>query len=387
MGYALLTAGLGCSLWCLFYSLGVWTVLRSARLANVKVAPSEDWPRLSIVFAARDEEEEIGAALEALMCLDYPSLEVIAVDDRSTDSTGRIIDEMASRDSRLKAVHIDTLPEGWLGKVNALDRGFRESAGEWVLFTDADVKLAPDTLRKALSFADQRDAEHVVLFPKLLGASYLLEVAFVAFSILFMTGTRAFMVGRPGSKAYIGVGAFNLVKREALERSKGFEWLRMEVGDDVGLGLLMRDAGARTIFAFAGMGVHLVWYENLSQMVRGMEKNMFMTSHYRYHRLALQVTLLTAFGLSPLVLLLPSAPVALKALAALALLLSAGLGIASRGLFISRITPYFLGPLGFLLVTFMILNSGIKCALRGGIIWRETFYPIDLLRKGQRVRL
>ena len=165
MGYVLLAAGLGCSLWCLVYSLGVWTVLSSARLTNIEETYRDDWPSLSVVFAARDEEMEIGASLRALMSLDYPSLEIVAVNDRSTDSTGRIIDEMAQRDRRIKPVHIDTLPEGWLGKVYALDRGFRESGGEWVLFTDADVKLAPDTLSKALSYAHEMDAEHVVLFP------------------------------------------------------------------------------------------------------------------------------------------------------------------------------------------------------------------------------
>ena len=387
MGYVLLTAGIGCCLWCLVYSLGIWTVLSSARLSNIEVAPGDSWPSLSVIFAARDEEAEIGDALKALMDLHYPSLEIVAVNDRSSDSTGRIIDGMAARDSRIKAVHIDILPEGWLGKVNALNRGFMESSGQWVLFTDADVKLAPDTLKRALSYARQKDAEHVVLFPKLLGASYLLEVAFVAFSILFMTGTRAFMVGRPGSKAFIGVGAFNLVKRDAFARSKRFEWLKMEVADDVGVGLLMRDAGAKTAFAFAEMGVHLVWYENLRQMVRGMEKNMFSSSWYSYPRLALQVTVLTAFSLSPLAAFLPSATPGLKALAALAIFLTVALGIFSRRLFISRTTPYFLGPPGFLIVTFMILNSGIKCALKGGIEWRGTLYPLEWLRKGQRVRL
>lgn len=382
----MLAGGIGCSLWIASYLLGVWTVLRSPRLSRVSPSQTDDWPSLSIVFAARDEEREIGQALEAFISQDYPSLEVIAVDDRSSDATGEIIDEMARRDSRIRPVHIETLPEGWLGKVNALNEGLERSTGEWVLFTDADVMLAPDTLRKSISFANEKSADHVVMFPRLLGASYLLEVAFVAFSILLMTGTRAYRVGKPGSKAFIGVGAFNLVRREAFLRSKGFQWLRMEVADDMGVGLLMRDAGARTAFAFGEMGVSLVWYENLRQMVRGMEKNMFSSAWYSYPRLALLITLLTAFGLAPLTALLPSAPIAIKILSAAAFVSSAALGLASRKLFIGRTTPYLLGPLGFLLVTFMILNSGIRCALRGGIIWRGTLYPLDWLRKGQRVR-
>ena len=387
MGYMFLAAGIGCCVWISVYAIGVWTVIRGARLAGVKAPARQTWPSISVVFAARDEEEEIGDAIEALLAQDYPGLEVIAVNDRSSDATGRIIDQMAKIDSRLRAVHVDTLPEGWLGKVNALDRGFRESDGEWVLFTDADVKLAPDTLKKAVTFAEKNNAEHLVLFPKLLEASYMLEVAFAAFSILLMTSTKAFRIGSPGSRAYIGVGAFNMVQRQALTRSEGFEWLKMEVGDDLGLGLLLRNAGAKVAFAFAEMGVSLVWYRSLGQMFHGMQKNLFSSARYSYLMLVPLLALLTIFSLSPLVVLLPSAPTALILLSALAFLSSIALGLTSRGLFVSRVTPYFLGPLGFMLVTLMIANSGLMCALRGGIDWRGTLYPLKALRKGQRVKL
>lgn len=387
MGYAFIAAGAGCCIWIALYSIGVWTVRRSPRLADITPGVREYWPPVSVVLAARDEEKEIGATIKALLSMDYPGIEVIAVNDRSTDSTGSIIDDIASRDSRLRAVHIDTLPEGWLGKVNALGRGFRRASGKWVLFTDADVKLAPDTLKKAVTFAEQSGAEHLVLFPKLLGASFMLEVAFVAFSVLFMTGTRAFNIGRPGTRAYIGVGAFNMARREALMRSKGFEWLRMEVADDVGLGLLLHNAGARTVFAFAEMGVHLRWYTKLPEMFRGMRKNLFSAARYSYLRLALMLMLLSVFSLSPLAGLLPQAPAGLRILSAMALFSCAALAAASGRLFISRVTPYLLGPLGFLLITLMIASSGLRCALRGGIDWRGTFYHIEALRKGQRVKL
>jgi len=387
MGYIFMAAGIGCCGWVSVYAIGVWTVIRAARLACVEAPPRQKWPSISVIFAARDEEEEIGAAMEALLSQDYPDFEVIAVNDRSSDATGRIIDHMAEKDSRLRAVHVDTLPQGWLGKVNALDKGLQESGGEWLLFTDADVKLATDTLKKAVTFAERNNAEHLVLFPKLLEASYLLEVAFAAFSILLMTSTRAFRIGRPGSRAYIGVGAFNMVRREALRRSEGFEWLKMEVGDDLGLGLLLRNAGAKVVFAFAEMSVSLVWYRSLGQMFHGMQKNLFSAARYSYLRLIPLLALLTVFSLSPLAGLLPSAPTALRVLSALALFSGVALGLASRGLFVSRVTPYFLGPVGFLLVTLMIANSGLMCALRGGIDWRGTLYPLEALRKGQRVKL
>ena len=388
MGYIYLTAAMGCIACIALYCLGAWTVTHAARLAHVNPPARDDWPAISVVFAARDEALSIGHSIDTLLSLDYPALEVIAVNDRSSDATGRIIDEAARRDPRLRAVHIHTLPEGWLGKVHALERGFQESSdGQWLLFTDADVKFAPDTLKKAVTMAEARDVQHLVLFPKLIEASFWLEVAFVAFSVLFMAGTKAFRVGRPGSRAFIGVGAFNMVKRETLKRSKGFEWLRMEVADDVGLGMLMRDAGARAAFAFAEMGVHLAWYRTLAQMFRGMQKNLFMAAYYSYSRLVPMLVLLTVMGLSPLMGLVPGAPPALKALSVASLLSTAALGLSSRRLFISRTVPYLLGPLGFLLITMMMVNSALICAIKGGIEWRGTLYPLKALRKGQRVKL
>lgn len=388
-GYIFIAAAFSCSVWIILHLIGIWTVAKGPRLKDTGLDRNHPpLPALSVIFAARDEEESIRASLKAHLNSDYPDLEVVAVNDRSLDSTGRIIDEMAARDSRIKAVHIDTLPKGWLGKVHALDKGLEKaSRGKWVIFTDADVRLEHDTLSRAVSMTQKRGLDHLVLFPKLIKGTFMLDMAFIAFSILFLAGTRAFTIGRPGSRAFIGVGAFNMVRREVLDRTEGFEWLRMEIGDDVGLGLLLKNAGARTGFAFAGMGVHLQWYKDLPAMFNGMSKNLFSVARYSYARLALMLTVLAIFALSPLAILIPTSPLWLKCLSVSALLVQLPLGLVSRGLFIGRVTPYLFGPLGFMLVTMMIANSALRCTLKGGIEWRGTLYPIDEIRKGQRVKL
>src|SRR5947208_6957079 len=138
---------------------GLRVAYGAIRLPWIKdFAPATDsaCPRVSILFAARDEEEKLPAALATLMGIDYPDLEVIAVDDRSQDSTGRILDEFAAAHPRLRVVHVDTLPKGWLGKPHALQKAYEASSGEWLLFTDADVRFKPDVLWRAISRVQMR---------------------------------------------------------------------------------------------------------------------------------------------------------------------------------------------------------------------------------------
>src|SRR5258707_15548330 len=122
-------------------------------------APDTECPRASILFAARDEEEKLPAALATLMEIDYPELEVVAVDDRSQDATGRILDEFAAVHPRLGVVHITQLPAGWLGKPHAVQKAYEASKGDWLLFTDADVRFKPDALRRAIALAKARNLE------------------------------------------------------------------------------------------------------------------------------------------------------------------------------------------------------------------------------------
>src|SRR5262245_10791788 len=104
------------------------------RLQKFPLAKDEDCPGISVIFAARDEEEKLRGALETLLALDYPKLEIVAVDDRSTDATPAIFAECAAKDRRLRVVRILDLPTGWLGKPHALLKGYEASSGEWLVF-------------------------------------------------------------------------------------------------------------------------------------------------------------------------------------------------------------------------------------------------------------
>ena len=137
---------------------------RSIRgLASAPARADADLPSVTIIAAARDEAARAEHAADSLRAQSYPGLEIVLVDDRSTDATGEILDRLAASDSRIRSLHVTELPEGWLGKCHALARGAEEAKGEWLLFTDGDVWMKPDALRQAISLAKDLGADHLAV--------------------------------------------------------------------------------------------------------------------------------------------------------------------------------------------------------------------------------
>src|SRR5450432_3059981 len=126
--------------------------------------------RVSIIVPARNEEADIEKTLNLLLALDFDNYEIIAVDDRSNDRTGEIMDRVAASSAAkgLRVLHIRELPAGWMGKTHAMWTASNLASGDWLLFTDADVLFKRDSLRRALAYAEAERADHVVLFPQMI---------------------------------------------------------------------------------------------------------------------------------------------------------------------------------------------------------------------------
>jgi glycosyltransferase involved in cell wall biosynthesis len=360
------------------------------RLADLALPEPLPWPRVSVVAAACDEADKIEPAARSLLAEDYPDLELVFVDDRSTDSTGAIIDRLAAKDKRVKAIHVRELPAGWLGKVHALDRGLRESTGALVLFTDADVHFSRGALRRAVAYAEQQGLGHLAALPELWPASFLADAMMSVFLRQFMMAVRPWAVGDPKSRAFIGIGAFNLVRRSAFDATPGLEWLRLEQGDDVGLGLMMKRSGARCGVVNARGLVALHWYRTVREAAVGGEKGWATGLRFSLWRAFIAAGLLMALELSPLLTLLPLAfdPVRPAGYA--------GFGVlAACAAAVGRATPWnrraailrsLAGPLTAPLLAALTIRAAILGRRRGGILWRGTLYPTQMLRGGMRVK-
>jgi len=359
------------------------TAIGSAKIPALEsVAPLEDsqCPTVSILFTARDEAEKLPAALETFLALDYPRLEVVAVDDRSEDATPQILGA-AQRDSRLKFVRVNELPAGWLGKPHGLQKAFENSSGEWLVFTDADVHFSRDLLRRSVALAQKERWDHLTLLSSVEMHSPGEKITMTFFAMGFLMGVRPWRVHDPQSKGYAGVGAFQMIRRSAYEVMGEHRRLAMEVVDDMKLGKLVKEAGIRSGVAKAWDRVRVRWHAGVGNIVRGTTKNFFAAAGYNLGLAIFQL------GMLLLVCVLPW--VALPFLRGWALVLDAiavGMTIAMEaGVAIEvGISPVYAltEPVGALVFSWMLARSVIVTLWSGGITWRGTFYPLEDLRRG-----
>ena len=340
-------------------------------------------PRVSIIVPARNEEAAIEPALRSLLALDYDNYEVIAVDDRSTDRTGEIMDSLQnnSPESLLKVIHHTELPSGWLGKTHAMWTAANQASGEWLLFTDADVMFKPESLRRALAYAEAEHADHVVLFPQMIMHSPGERMMIAFFQTLFVFGHRPWKVADPKTKDHMGVGAFNLVRRSAYEAVGTYKALRMEVVDDMKLGKVVKNAGFAQRNVFGGDLISIHWARGAMGIVNNLTKNFFAVLSFQRGR-----TVLSAFGLLFLNLgpflgtWLAHGWMRLPYAVALGSMFAIYVGMSRR----SSVRPYYflLHPVSTLLFTYTLLRSMFLALSNDGIVWRGTKYPLEELRKG-----
>jgi hypothetical protein len=355
-------------------------------LARVAPPAPARWPRVTLVVPARDEQAELEAALTSRLADDYPALEVVVVDDRSRDATGRIADALAARDGRVCVVHVRELPEGWLGKNHALHVGAQTARGEWLLFSDADVHFRPGALRRAVAWSEAHGLDHLAVVPELWQTTFWLDVALAAFGRSFAMSRRVWRVADPRSAAAVGVGAFNLVRRSALERSAGFPWLALDVADDVALGLLLKRSGARCGVAQGTDLVGVAWYRDLPAMARGLEKNTFALFGCSLARVAAATAAYLMLELGAFVGLVPAGPVWVSVVAAGALLPGLVIGAVAARETRRPVVASLLAPASALLMGWILLRAGLVGRRRGGVDWRGTHVPAATLRGAQRVR-
>lgn len=394
------TLALGAIWFCLIFWVEAFRLqVRAARrIPRLREVQPQVWsvegpaPRLAVVVPARDEGSRLEACLESLLSQDYPNLVVVAVDDRSTDRSGEAMDRAAARDSRVHPIHITQLPRGWLGKNHANWLGWkraRELGAEWVLFTDGDVRFGEGTLSRAITLCLRLRLDHLTVFPRLLPGG-LGETLFVAgfllwFSVRFQPGE----VGRRGSRRFLGLGAFNLVRRGAYEAVGTHAALRLTVADDMALGKLLQQAGCASRVADGRDLVSLRWYEGLGSALRGLHKNAFASMQF-----SLPVTLLSAAGLllmnglpwlAPWLTHGPTRAAAMAALALLCLCYYQSARALGRPRHVSLVVALLNGLAG-LMFAWVLVSSAAVTLRQGGVRWRDTLYPLEELRSAQ-VRL
>lgn len=352
---------------------------RLCRLETIEPLDDERLPRVSVIVAARNEERDVEQGLQSLLLLDYSDLEVMVVDDRSTDRTGEILDRIAAADPRLKVVHITELPKGWLGKNHALQHGADQASGQLLLFTDADVVMDPSVLRRSVSHLIRNDIDHLPMLFRIQMPNWLLDSFVVTFTIYLMTYCRPWNCPNPKSDAHIGIGAFNLVRADVYREIGTHEAIRMRPDDDLKFGKLIKKHGFRQECVNAVALMYVPWYASIRELVVGLEKNAFSGVDYN-----LAYALMASFAML-LFNVFPFAALAIARgttwwiyLAVVLMLLGMGVDIARNGK--SRVSCCLGFPLAALMFVFIQWRTICLNIWQGGIRWRDTHYSLAELK-------
>lgn len=346
--------------------------------------PTDGSPRVSIIVPARNEAEHIEQALTQLLQLDYDNYEVLAINDRSTDRTGEVMDRVASTrpaSNRLRVIHIKDLPPKWLGKAHAMWTAAKQSSGDWLLFTDADVFFLPDTLTRTMAYAAAERADHVVLFPDFVMHSPGERMMIAFFQTLFVFGHRPWKVADPKAKDFMGVGAFNLIRRQVYEAVGTYEALRFEVLDDMKLGKVVKEGGHAQRCVLGRRLLSIRWAKGAMGVVENLTKNMFAVLSFQWWRAVGSGFALVFLNLMPFAgIVLAHGWGRVPYAVALASMFGIYVGMS----WMSDVPAYYfaLHPVSSALFVYILLRSMVLTLGRGGVVWRGTFYPLEELRKG-----
>lgn len=337
-------------------------------------------PGLIVVVPAKDEAETLPPAMETLLAQDYAWLRIVAIDDRSTDDTGALLDALAaSHPERLDVVHLTEPADGWMGKTFAMEVATQRSRSEYILFTDADVWFSPSILRRALTYAEMTDADHLVVAPTAVTKTWGERTVLGFLQILALWASKPWRVADAKARWNLAAaGAFNMIRRDALEELGGLAPQRLAVVEDITLARRIRAAGMRQRLVFAPGLVLVHWAPGAWGLIRGMTKNLFATVNFRAP--------LLAGGMFWIVLmfLLPIAGLAWWRTLVPSLLMLCCITLCYR--LIGEVTGIrarygWLYPLGAAAILWAMLRSVVVTWWRRGVLWRGTFYSLSELRQ------
>ena len=337
-------------------------------------------PGLLVVVPARDEVKTLKPAMETLLAQDYPWLRIIAVDDESEDGTGTLLDELAAaHPNRLSVLHKRDTAEGWVSKTYAMQLVLANSRSDYVLLTDADVWFSPSLLRRALAYAELTGTDHLVVAPTAVTKTWGERTVLGFLQLMALWATRPWRVADPHARMDVAAaGAFNLLRRDALEGLGGLEPQRLAIVEDITLGRRVRAAGLRQHLVFAPGLVLVHWASGAFGIIRGMTKNLFALVNFWA-----SLQMLVFFGLALLFALpLIAAVWAPTCLPALLTLCCIALCFRTMAAYTGIPARYgWLYPLGGLGVVWAMLRSMVVTWARRGVRWRGSFYPLQELRR------
>jgi glycosyltransferase involved in cell wall biosynthesis len=364
----------------------LWVILRRQRFLDERSPRfrEADAPLVAAILPAKDEEAYLSDCLSAIRAQTYPNLEIIVVDDRSTDRTGAIAREHAEQDARIRVLTITGLPPGWTGKTHALHRAVAEAAGDWLWFLDADTLHAPDGLSILMEYARQEGAALASLLPELRCETFWERVVQPLGGIVLMQSFPLHVVHRDDSPLAFANGQYILIQRKAYDDAGGHEAVKDRFVEDIALAERVKKKGYRIRVALIRGIVTCRMYASLQQLVRGWSRILYDALDRRAGRLALRLLDVLVFCqtghaalLASLILLAVGSDRHFSlALLGLSLVHHALMFVVFRMIYrtsVPRSLHAVWYPLGNLIIDVILLRA-IRSCLTGRVNWRDTQY-------------
>ncbi len=351
-----------------------WTLFIQKPLEPTNSSPKHSG-KISIIVPARNEANRVlSKSISSMLLQDYEDFEVVAIDDRSTDATWEILAEIASDNPKLKLIKGRETEFGWLGKPFALQQGFQQASGDWILATDADIIFAKNALKTAVAFAIEKELDALTLIPKVNHGSFwetLFMPIFGWFCFLAMPPNR---VNDPKRKEAMGVGNFFLFRRSVLECLDGFTVVKNEVAEDLRMAEILKKRGYRFRIEYAPNLIETRMYSSLKEIWEGFTKNLFSGLRFSVHRAILGSFAIFFLGVLPIFLAFIFWFMSYKTLAYMFFLVYAMQVITFVVIHLRwKGNPLYalLTPVGLLLFMMILLNSTVKIVTGKGVTWKD----------------
>lgn len=367
--------------WLIIVVLTLRGVSRQKSLSatdNLRLTAS-DAPLVSILVPARNEQDRVlEDCVRSILAQDYGRFEVIAVNDRSTDSTGAILQTLAQGDERLRVIEGEELPPGWLGKPYAMHQALRYASGEWILATDADMIFEPSALRTALDRTLEAKGDALTLIPQFEAHSFWERVMLPTWEWVFLIFTIFYRINDPKTDRAAAIGGFFLMRRSVLDRVGGYERLKDEVMEDVRLADRIKRSRARLLIDRAPTLIRTRMYRTFREMWECSTKNWFSGLNFSFSLALLCVVSMYLAAVAPPLIALATAIAILSGTDLSSLFIPAALSWVFQVLIMavinrrSGVSPVYAltSPLGLGVIYAMLFDSSIRITTGRGVTWK-----------------
>ena len=356
-----------------------------APISSANPSATAACPLVSVLVPARNEEHRVlSSCIRSLLAQDYEPLEVIAVDDRSTDATKPSVQKVAATNPRLRVIEGAEPPAGWLGKPHALHQALQAARGEWVLATDADMLFEPTAVSTTVAHAVKGGFDAVTLLPFVECLSFWERVFMPTFGCFMLLAMPLERVNDPRRKEALGVGGFFLIRRSALERVGGYRAVRADVAEDLRMAELLKGSGARLRLEYGPDLIRTRMQTNLKEIWEGFTKNLFAGAKFSLVSAVAGVISVLLFAVAPILIAIVCAVVIaanpsgeltgewmrLFVPTFMVWLIQVAIFVAVNRNWGIPIAYAFAVPLGYLLFAMILLNSTVRIATGSGVMWK-----------------